>query len=294
LTAARPCDTIPRVNTWPGFLAAALLTGCGARTGLYAPPDDYVDPGPKPRYCQDAADTSIYVVTEQNDLLRFDPPTAAFTTIGAIDCPVTTSGSTPFSMAVDHEGTAYVVFDDGELFTVSTATAACTAPSSPIDSAAFTPTFGMGFTADQGGEGETLFLAGTTTPGQLGTLDTSTFVVGNVGTFSTDVGEAELTGTGGGELFAFGVVQGLAGAHLAQVDPATATVLSDTIVPTPQDPDAWAFGFWGGDFYFFTSVGGVSSTVGRYHPVDGSFDAAYTTVPGGTVTGAGVSTCAPR
>ena len=65
-------------------------------------------------------------------------------------------------------------------------------------------------------------------------------------------------------------------------------------MPTPQGPDAWAFAFWGGDFYFFTSVGGAPSTVGRFHPADGSFDPVYATLPSGAITGAGVSTCAPR
>jgi hypothetical protein len=281
------------VKTLPGLLAAALLTACGARSSLDAPPEDYVEPGAPPAYCKSATDTAIYVVTEQSDLLRFDPPSATFTPIGTVDCPVMTSTTTPFSMAVDHLGTAYVVFDDGELFEVSTADASCAPTSSPIDASAFTPTFGMGFSADKDGLAETLFLAGTSSPGDLGTLDTSTFVVHDVGAFSSDIGEAELTGTGDGRLFAFGVVQGLAGAHLSEIDEADASILDDKVVPTPQDPDAWAFAFWGGDFYFFTATGGPS-TVGRFHPADGSFDAAYATAPGETITGAGVSTCAPR
>ena len=178
------------------------------------------------------------MVTEQNELWRFDPPSAAFTLVGAISCPVEASGSTPFSMAVDHHGTAYVVFDDGELFTVSTATAACTPSSAPLDTSAFTPTFGMGFTADPGGLGETLYLAGTTSPGQLGTLDTSTFVAQPIAAFSSDIGEAELTGTGDGRLFAFGVDPMLSGSHLAEIDKANAAILSDTVVPTPSSPSA--------------------------------------------------------
>jgi hypothetical protein len=280
------------VKTWPTLLVASLLTGCGARSELDAPPVNYVEPGPLPPYCTGADDTWIYVITEENELLRFEPPAASFTSVGMIDCPGA-SGATPFSMAVDYQGTAYSIFDSGELFAVSTATASCAATSSPINTSAFTPTFGMGFSADTDGLGETLFLAGTTTPGELGTLDTSTFVARPVGMFSSDIGEAELTGTGDGRLFAFGVVPELDGAHLAELNKTDASVLTDTIVPTPQDPTGWAFAFWGGDFYFFTSDG-ATSTVGRLHPADGSFDATYATLPGGVITGAGVSTCAPR
>ena len=279
------------------MLAASLLTACGARSGLDAPPVNTVEPGPLPEYCKGADATWIYVVTEENELLRFDPRAAAFTSLGALACPVAAPGGsapTPFSMAVDHRGTAYVVFDDGELFAVSTASASCAPVSPPIDTSAFTTTFGMGFSSNPGGLDETLFLASTSSPGQLGTLDTTTFVAAPVGTFSSDVGEAELTGTGNERLFAFGVVQGLDGAHLAEVDTTDASVITETLVPTPQDPVAWAFAFWGGDFYFFTSVDNASSMVGRLRPSDGSFDPAYATLPGGVITGAGVSTCAPR
>jgi hypothetical protein len=272
-----------------------LLTACGARTGLDAPPLDFVEPGPAPAYCHGATDTSIYVVTEAHQLYRFDPRAKSFTPIGTLSCPVATmSAPIAFSMAVDHQGTAYVVFQDGELFVVSTASASCTAPTSPLNTMGFTPTFGMGFTADPGGLTETLYVASTTTPGQLGALDTNAFVVHELAAFSSDIGEAELTGTGDGRLFGFGVVQGLNGAHLAEIDKVDASITSDTIIPTPMNPVAWAFSFWGGDFYFFTSVDGSTSHVGRFHPLDGSFDAEYATLPNGAIVGAGVSTCAPR
>jgi hypothetical protein len=281
------------VKTWPALLAALLLPACGARTGLDAPPVTLVEPGPLPQYCQGADATSIYVVTEQNTLFRFDPPSAAFTAVGTIGCAAE-EGATPFSMAVDHQGTAYVVFNDGELFEVSTADASCAPTSTPVTTGTFTTTFGMGFASDADGLSETLFLAADSDPEQLGTLDTSTFVVTTVGTFSSDVGESELTGTGSGRLFAFGVVSMLNGAHLAELDTTDASVESDTLVPTPENPKAWAFAFWGGDFYFFTSTDNATTTVGRFHPTDGSFDATYAALPNGAVVGAGVSTCAPR
>jgi hypothetical protein len=281
------------VNRWPA-IAALFLTGCGARTGLYAPLVDEVKPGPPPSYCQGMTDPVVYVVTDRDELLRFDPPGASFASVGPLDCPVVTPGASAYSMAVDHLGTAYIVFDDGELFTASTASASCSAPSSPIDVGAFSATFGMGFSADAGGQGETLYLSGDTIPGELGTLDTGTFTVDTVGTFTVDIGRAELTGTGDGRLFGFGVGVEADGSDLAELDKGTAAVLSDTVVGTPPHPMAWAFAFWGGDFYFFTSVDGISSTVGRFHPADGSFDPAYATLSGGAITGAGVTTCAPR
>jgi hypothetical protein len=60
-----------------------------------------------------------------------------------------------------------------------------------------------------------------------------------------------------------------------------------------QCPQAWAFSFWGGDFYLYTaSSTTTSSTVTHYTTADGGIDTGYTTA-GFTIVGAGVSTCAP-
>ena len=286
MTPSPSGNTIPRVKIWPALLAPLLLTGCGARTELYAPPIPQLPAS----YCKGAEALSVYLVTEQANLYSFDPPSQAFTLIGGVSCP---TGANPFSMAVDHKGTAYVVYGDGELFEVSTATAACTA-TPYASSPSFSRTFGMGFSTDPDGKGETLYLAGEQSPGELASLDTTTFAVTGVGAFSLDIGNAELTGTGAGKLFGFGVVTDLDGAHLAEIDKTDAKIITDTVVPTPTNPTSWAFAAWGGDFYFFTSAGGATSTVARVKTSDSSFDPSYATLPGEAITGAGVSTCAPR
>jgi hypothetical protein len=286
LTGLRPRNTIARVKTWPALLAPLALSACGARTGLYAPPV----PQHPAEYCQGAEATSIYVVSEQANLYRFDPPSATFTPIGTLSCP---GGGGPFSMAVDYQGTAYVEYQDRTLFRVSTATASCT-PTSYVSTSSFNTSFGMGFSSDPDGKGETLYLAGEGAPGALATLDTQSFAVQTVGAFSTDIGNAELTGTGLGELYAFGIVEGTPFAHLADIDKTDAAILTDDSVPTSDQTSAWAFAAWGGDFYFFTSTDGASTTVARLHPPDQSYDVSYATLPGEAITGAGVSTCAPH
>ena len=76
--------------------------------------------------CPDADATLVYLVSAQNELFSFYPPTVTFTSIGTLVCPARPN-ETPFSMAVDRKGKAYVVFTDGNLFQVSTSTAACIA-----------------------------------------------------------------------------------------------------------------------------------------------------------------------
>ena len=68
---------------------------------------------PRPIACEDSGATLIYLVTTQNDLWSFYPPSLSFTPVGHINCPVT-DGTTPFSMAVDETGIAYVLYGDSD------------------------------------------------------------------------------------------------------------------------------------------------------------------------------------
>ncbi len=296
-------------------LAGAAAASCGARSELPilesrhdagpeeeedAAPDagpdvkdaapDVVDAGPdvEPFLCEDAGITYIYLITEENDLYHFYPPDLSFAKNGTIDC---TSAGTPYSMAVDRAGTAYVLFNNGELFQVSTATAACDTTEFVSGQDGFSALFGMGFSSNKDDPGETLFIAGQG-PGRLGTIDPVTMKLTTVGAFSQEIGNAELTGTGDARLFAFGVDNGNAVIHLAEISKPDAVVLDDKTIPFPDSISAWAFAFWGGDFYFFISTTGGFSDVFRYHPDDQSFTQVASLDR--TIVGAGVSTCAPH
>jgi hypothetical protein len=306
--------------------SGAAVTSCGSRTGLWsdgygvgtttngphgigeAGSDGGVDTGhdvvplidvmPKPDVdrtgCPDADATYIYVVTEQNELFSFYPPDLAFKLVGNLVCPVA-GGATPFSMAVDRRGVAYVLYNDGTLFRVSTATAACTATPFTPNQNGFT-TFGMGFASDVGGPAERLYVADNDFDGTLrglGFIDTKTFVLSAIGPFGVTIRRSELTGTGDGRLFAYWPepAGGAGGSHLTELNKATGQVVAQTDLPIGLANGAFAFAFWGGDFWIFTSPGGVTD-VNRFRPSDGT-TTKPTTHPS-TIVGAGVSTCAPQ
>jgi hypothetical protein len=323
------------VRIWFALFATSTVAAvaCGARSGLFpapeldltdggaladaghdatVPPIDAGDSGPdvidaQPDVipdaapdvavdnCQDAGITYIYLIGRDNELLRFDPSSLTATTIGTISCP---DDTVPYSMAVDRLGIAYVVFEDGQLFRVSTATASCAATAFQVGQGGFSTVFGMGFSSDTADPGETLFIAGNISM-QLATLDPTTFTVTPVGTFSTAIGAAELTGTGTGELYAFGlVVDGgmTAAVNLAQIDKSTAQVITNTSVSVASGSAQifdWAFAYWGGDFYFFTSSDGATTIVSRYQP-GGTLALPVVATLGSPIVGAGVSTCAPH
>jgi hypothetical protein len=253
--------------------------------------------------CVEAGITYIYVITSENTLLHYTPPNT-FVTIGPIDCPSTAG---PFSMGVDHLGTAYVVFQDGNLFKISGATAHCKATSFVPDQDGFHK-FGMAFSANDSGSGggggsgpgETLYVAESSykhlTMG-LATIDVDTFQLNFVAPLSPILGDAvELTGTRDGRLFAFGLQTaeaGMPGSHLAEVDKTTGALLSDVVLPVGTPNSSFAFAYYGGDFYLFTDDGmGGPTFVTQYDPTDGSTTQVASL--GMNVVGVGVSTCAPQ
>jgi hypothetical protein len=262
--------------------------------------------------CSGAATNFVYVLSIENDLYRFAPRAKLFSKIGRLGCRTTL---TPNSMAVDHNAVAWVNYYDpsgssqsGVLFRVSTADASCEA--SPAMT--LPPTFfhvGMGFSTDFANPAsETLYLAADN-QGQnnryLGKV-AATGAVTSLALFSPtqtyQTLDAELTGTGDGRLFAFfiSLMPGVPGQPMypsvGLVDKTTAAVQSPATMTGVKQPLDWAFSFWGGHFYLYTSQGpgsGNGSDVTDYDPASGAVDSSYMTGIGFDIVGAGVSTCAP-
>jgi hypothetical protein len=318
----------------PAAAALAVASACGSRTGLLVPPprdasadvepDVAPDVGPdvteepdaaeedalppldvieEPiNICPDAGSTLIYLITTQNVLMSFYPPTATFVPIGTISCPDPTD---PFSMAVDRtSGLAYVEFSSGNIYRVTTTSPPACSPTSFVPQQGNYPlTFGMGFAANavDASTPETLYVAGdlgggvNMGPGVLASVDTTNFGLTQIGQFNPIISGVELTGTGSGELFAFYQTNGGVDSAIGQIDRATAQVIAQANLPGLAMGSDWAFGFWGGDFYLFTAAGtqmNPPSNVTRYRPSDGSIvPVAQTNL---TIVGAGVSTCAPQ
>ncbi|MBK6512676.1 MAG: hypothetical protein IPG04_00815 [Polyangiaceae bacterium] len=228
----------------------------------------------------------IYIIGQGNQLYSFAPQTLTVTPIGVVSCP--SGGATPFSMAVDRSGTAWVIFSDGHLFTVDVATAACAATSYQPNQQGLS-TFGMGFVATTpGSDVEELFVADYFGSG-IAALDTSTLTLGPLRDYDQLYTGAELTGTGDARLFGF--FQGFP-IIISEIDKSSGAILSQAPQPTINIGSGWAFAFWGGDFWLFTNPSGVGSQIDRYRPSDGTTTTVFTGI-GDNIVGAGVSTCAP-
>jgi hypothetical protein len=263
--------------------------------------------------CSDASKL-VYVLSEENDLYSFDPPSKAFTKIGALACKA--PGQTPNSMAVSRDATAwvnYVTADSsaGSIFKVSTADASCQSTNVSLQQG--WTRVGMGFSSDTaGGTSETLYVTATGNGGiqlppipgfdasvlggnqGLGKLDLTSQTLSPIGPFSGALQgqDAELTGTGDGRLFGFFTTTPIV---VATIDKASGATSSPATLTGVETPNFWAFSFWGGDFYLYTCPGDPTRTtnVTHYSPSTGLIDTAYMTNIGFRIVGAGVSTCAP-
>jgi hypothetical protein len=232
----------------------------------------------------------VYVVTQEKDLYSFAPDTLTFTKIGRLSCPATTG--VPVSMAVDRSATAWVNYTDGKLFKVSTTDASCTATDFVPNQQGFLK-FGMAFSTNANSTNETLYISGLLGTGGkgLGKVDLATMKATMIGDYSNNLtGEAaDLTGTGDGRLYGFFTTSP---ATLAVIDQLKGATSSDQSLAGVNTGNAFAFSFWGGDFWFYTSDGKTPSKVTRLKS-NGEIAVAKDDVGGFRITGAGVSTCAP-
>ncbi|MEP7124573.1 MAG: hypothetical protein ABJE95_26835 [Byssovorax sp.] len=265
--------------------------------------------------CTEAAKL-IYVLSTDNDLYSFNPLAKAFKKIGPLGC---NTPMQPNSMAVDRDAVAYVNYVEsdpvfggdtaGAVYKVSTSDASC--KPTPIQLGDGWFRLGMGFSSDAVmGTAEKLFITGTgatmggSSPG-LGRIDLGTNSVVPLGQFTGSLSgqNAELTGTGDARLFGFFTTSPV---EVAEIDKGGApgmpgkagSIIMTTKLPKVETPAAWAFSFWGGDFYLYTAPSPATdpnrtTNVSRYRPSDGTTDPAYMTNIGFTIVGAGVSTCAP-
>jgi hypothetical protein len=252
--------------------------------------------------CPCVADNEdIYVLSDYGSIWRFDPSDLSWTFVTDVECGGMTS---TFSMGVSRKGRAWVQYFDGDLYTVDLKDpgSACKDPGFVPGDPKF-PNFGMAFvTNDATDHCDKLYAHSGIEPGLqgpgvggLGVIDPQTLVLSEIA--AIDHAWGELTGTGDGRLFAF---EGDTSTWIREYDKVTGAALGTWPLPGLESPDAFAFAYWGGDFYLFvTEPGDLEGQSLVLHldfdESDGNGVALTTIVPSAPIriVGAGVSTCAP-
>jgi hypothetical protein len=229
----------------------------------------------------------IYTVDSNGTFSRFDPSTQKFTDISTLRC---STSSTPFSMAVDQNAMAWVLYGDGKLYKVDTTTAKC--ESTSFQNSQFQE-FGMGFVFDPSTNKDTLYIAGgpnLLSPCILATVSFPSLQVTSLG--QVKEGSPELSGTGDGSLWGFYPADNASsGGHqaaLVRLDPSNGAALETYHYANITETGSWAMKFWGGQFWIF--VEGSIYAVDRDKPQTAK---SIMTNSGRRIVGAGVSTCAP-
>ncbi|MCA9638658.1 MAG: hypothetical protein KC420_21660, partial [Myxococcales bacterium] len=262
--------------------------------------------------CGDKLDL-IYVLSDDRELWTYDPTFNVFSKVGDLGCP--TSDGT-FSMGVGRDGKAWIQTTHldlnqgiyiGDLFELDVINPAnCTDPGYNPGANGWIH-FGMAFVSEsEQNPCDRLYgqhwngVAGQWSEGpgvgKLGVFDDIALQMNTIG--PTNYNGAELTGTGDGRIYAFG---GVPDAKLIQFDKANAQAIET--IPFGGFPltNAFAFAFWGGDFYFFTNsvpdgIGTTSKVTHLDYDNSEGKGQVLTTVNQNApilVVGAGVSTCAP-
>lgn len=256
---------------------------------------------PEDAMCPCVADNDdIYVLSDAGQIWSFDPRTEDFKFITDVDCGGMTE---TFSMGVSRKGRAWVQYFTGDLYTVDLKDpgSACKDPGF-VDHNPLFPTFGMAFVANSEADPcDKLYAHSGIAPdvvgndvGALGVIDPKTLELTEVARI--DYGWGELTGTGDGRLFAF---EGTSPTILNQYDKDTGAVIDSWPLPGLASPNAFAFAYWGGYFYFFTEpefpTGHSIVSKFDFYDLDGGGMALSTIVDEAPIriVGAGVSTCAP-
>lgn len=240
------------------------------------------------------ADTQfIYLVDSSYNLLKFDPGASGgnyFEVLHRLSCGNTSS--TPFSMAVDRDAKAWVLYQDSTLYKVDVKSGSCEKVTNFRTNGSGLSTFGMAFSLDTvGGETDSLYIGDTSTGGAFGHIDTETMAYTRLASFSSKYEQTpELTGTGLAKLYAFS--PGQYNQYISEVDKATGNVVQEYTLPgTGGYISAWAFAHWGGYFFAFETYNG-KNRVHRFNIENHSFEVFVDNSPY-RIVGAGVSTCAP-
>lgn len=241
-----------------------------------------------------AASQLLYVMStatgpnNEVDIYSFDPPSKVFTKVATTDCNAVGQAN---SMAIDRNLVAYLNFIGGIYKFDLTKKTGCQNSGISLPSG-FTQV-GMGYSSDApGSSAETLYIDGIGGGGLAKIVNNAVVPIGKFANDPNISGQsAELTGTGDAKLFGYFTTS--PNVRVAGLDKTNANVLSDDVLSGFPPPADWAFSFWGGDFYLYSSNGFSNSKVVHYTPSTKAVDLSYVPDVGFIIIGAGVSTCAP-
>jgi hypothetical protein len=237
-----------------------------------------------------AGSSLIYFITAEQDLYRFDPAALTFTRVGPVRCDVD-ADTIPETISVDRYGTAWVQFSNNRLYHVSTTDASC-APTAYVPHQFDTTLYDLAFAADVPSQpGETLYASLESERG-IARIDTDGLKLTVIGRSTDPLYDNAFALTGTEDARLFGLFALPVGFTIAEIDKYSGRLLAMKELRNIYTTFTWAWAFWGGVFWVFTTNGDPTSDITVYDPRDGSISTVARDI-GFNITAAGTSTCAP-
>lgn len=228
--------------------------GGAARDGGTAADAHVADAGPDPCECTSGShNVLVYLMSDDGELWSWDPMTGEFAFVVGPVC----SGMSPFSMAVDARGLAWVLFVDSlSILTFDVNDPRACEPSSYVRRDPSFGLFGMSFASESETDkcaslyvhtydGDGPFSEGPAA-GKLGVIDPVTGELRELSLVDYDGGE--LTGTGDGRLYA---LAGVDPVKLVEYDKATGAAIETIPLTGFRRTNASAVAFHSGSIYAF-------------------------------------------
>jgi hypothetical protein len=243
---------------WAWMCFAIALAACttGEIPALDAGPDTAAPPDAGPLCgCRSGLHASrIFLLSDDAELWTFDPVSGVFDFFVG---PVCATSETPYSMAVDPAGRAWILYaETRRILDIDVNALAACEDSGYLPTLREFPLFGMSFlrrddcarlyALSYNGEGP--FAEGEDL-GVLGVMEGDPPRMRALA--PTDYNGGELAGSGDGRLFAFA---GVMPAKLVEYDPDDGSVIEIFPLEGFSKTNASAFAFFGGDIYFFTEA----------------------------------------
>lgn len=236
----------------------------------------------------------IYLIDSSFRLIKFNPSDPNKKYFKVLFSPSCLKSTVPFSMAVDREANAWILYWNSALYRVNVNNKECEKIHHFDNDSSGLHHFGMAFSLDRvGGSTDSLFIGVDAPHSCFGMIDTENSMnYTPLSTFPTYYENTpELTGTGRAKLYAFS--PGINKQYISEIDKTTGNVIEQYELAGTGGTEitAWAFAHWGGSFYIFESVDKVNKVL-KFDPTTEELSVFLDHTPY-EVSGAGVSTCAP-
>jgi hypothetical protein len=219
------------------------------------PPIATTAPLDAPVACAGGSSPTAYLLAYDGTLFAFDPGSLETRSLGVVSCVASTT-IRPYAFTVAAPGTAYVLYDDGNIYAVDLTTLDC--EPTRYQQNQLDLNWHVGITVGAGTAADRLYYYGQGASPLLAVSDLTSFQLFELGPTGSGLTAlpADLKSDAYGRLFALG-----AGGVLQQLDPATGAILGQDSTGFDCDQNGWALLPYDGQLYF---VSGPAGGVSRY------------------------------